>query len=170
LTRTSGNAVINGTIVEDSITTGYQFYRFVINTIGPLGGGTNCVCLTETHFIKSDTAYPRDASDYTVISNGTVYGNGSIAPLFNGSTSANDGYTKPCTENGTPVTPWEWVIDMHQARTFTGFDMACWETFFYQVPTSVTLYGATAADGPWAQIGGQDFSSAYETATVDLFY
>jgi hypothetical protein len=168
LTRTSGNAVINGTIVEDSITVGYQFYRFVINTLSgtSLGGSGYGTCLTETHFLKGDTAYPKTVSDYTIVSNSPISG-GSVAALFDGDVTvgASTGlYAKPISA------PWEWVVDMHQAYTFNGMLMVCWETFFYGVPTSVTIYGSTSGTGPWTQVGAQTFTVAYSSVTIPLVY
>lgn len=165
LVRTAGNAVINGTIVEDSITTGYRYYKFVINSYGNLGGGVYVPCLVETHFVKGDTVYPKDVSGYSVVSGDTAaLGGGTLAALFDGDLTANTGFVKPT------VNPWNIVVDMKVARTFTGFYMHLWETFFYGSPTSVTIYGATSATGTWTQIGAETFSADYQDATIPLVY
>jgi hypothetical protein len=107
--------------------------------------------------------YPKDVSGYTIVSNDTAFV-GTMAALFDGGLTASTGYVKPT------CVPWNWVVDMKEARTFTGFYMHVWETFFYGSPTSVTIYGSTAGTGPWTQIGTQSFSVDYQEATVALVY
>lgn len=139
----------------------YQFYKFVINSVG---FGCYNPCLTETHFLIGDTIYPK-SSNYTIISNSAVSA-GTVDCLFNGGTTANSGYLKPL--GGT--VPWQWIVDMHRAYTFTGFYIYCWEVGFYGVPTSVTIYGGDSATGPWNVIGNSTYTQSYTSVTIPLFY
>ena len=164
LVRTSGNAVINGVIVEDSITMGYRYYKFVINSYGNLGGGVYVPCLVETHFVKGDTVFPKDTTGYQILSMDQYATGNLVAALFDNDLTANTGHVKPT------VTPWSMVVDMKVAQIFTGFYMHLWETFFYGSPTSVTVFGATSSTGPWTQIGAQNFSVDYQEATIPLVY
>jgi hypothetical protein len=163
LVRTTGDVVITGTIVSDSITVGYRYYKFVMDSYANLGGGIYVPCFVETHFIKGgDTSiYPRGVSG--LISYDTTFV-GTIGAIFDGDLTANTGHVKPTS------VPWSYVIDMQESYTFTGFYMKVWETFFYGVPTSVSIYGSGSSVGPWVAIGGQTFSVCYQEVTIPLVY
>lgn len=163
LVRASGNAVINGTIVEDSITTGFRYFKFTVNSVGSLGGGTYGVCLVEVHFM--DGLVPV-LSGYTVVSRDTLSA-GTMSALWDGDHTTGGGgagYVKPLRS------PWSMVLDMGRPYTYTGLVLSCWETHFYGVPTSVAIYGAMASAGPWTQIGSKTWTVAYTTDTIPVFY
>jgi hypothetical protein len=145
------------TVINAYIDPPYRFYKFIINSVG---FGAYNPCLITTHFMMGDTAYPKDISGATVISNSEV-SCGTVENLLMGL-----GYLKPLGG----VCPWEWVVDMHQAYLFTDFYIYCAEVGFYGAPTSITIYGGDSSEGPWNVIGEQTFTEAYNGATIPLHY
>lgn len=151
------------TVYVPSVSSGYQYYRFVVDSAGL--AGSSCIILTETDFIKNGQHYPTPRT-VSVISHSPI-AIGSIEALFDtdtttGSTTGN--YAKFTS------TPWEWVIDMKQTIKFDSFYLSSWETFFYQEPSKVSIYGSMNLTGNWTLIGHQVFTQVYQSTTVPLTY
>jgi hypothetical protein len=161
ITRVTGDVSVGGTII-DGPAAAYRYYRFSIDdaSIGSQPGGADCGIVTETHFVLGGSAYPQ--SSYTLDSASTTLA-GSVSSLLDNNDNAAGGFVKFHA-------PWSWTIDMQSEYTFESLYIHTWETYWYFVPTTVSVYGAASSSGPWTLLGNRTFSAVYDTAYVDLTY
>ena len=112
---------------------GFRYYRVVVNSADL--GGPNEPMLTGVGFRVDGVL----VGGSTVISSDPISG-GDVAGLFNDRSDAGSGYVK------FVAVPWQVTVDLGVVTGVNELYLSSYDTWFYHVPSSVTVYGSNDLD------------------------